>query len=380
MGDYAGYRGDSASCRHHQRPAPAHPVQARVYRRPVRLSTSVPRIESLLAGLSAEQAGLKPGDIILAVNSAPVTTRDQVVEILREFREGQSVKLHLQREADSSMPTGIDGCLIRPTGVGFSPQRRSSRITGEVSERAEGLNRPSNTTPGPAWLCGGPLANLDGKAIGLNIARAGRVTTYALPARLVQRLFKNLKELHPAINHESARARAGEPGHERSAAQPPARPAFPFAFQSASLLIRSHPLSEQALLGSVNWAIYTVLGHRTIRRLGPLRATAAMMLFGTLMLAPLFLGNHGWLRLSRLSPVGSGALLFLGIGCSGLGYLFWYGALERIEVSRVAAFLYLEPFVTLLAAVGLLHEPVNLVTIAGGLTVLLSVFILHRAP
>jgi serine protease Do len=41
-------------------------------------------------------------------------------------------------------------------------------------------------------LCGGPLVNLDGKAIGLNIARAGRVTTYALPARLVKRILDNL--------------------------------------------------------------------------------------------------------------------------------------------------------------------------------------------
>ena len=35
--------------------------------------------------------------------------------------------------------------------------------------------------------------NLDGKAIGLNIARAGRVTTYALPARLVKQILDNLK-------------------------------------------------------------------------------------------------------------------------------------------------------------------------------------------
>jgi S1-C subfamily serine protease len=35
--------------------------------------------------------------------------------------------------------------------------------------------------------------NLDGKAIGLNIARAGRVTTYALPAKLVKRILDNLK-------------------------------------------------------------------------------------------------------------------------------------------------------------------------------------------
>jgi serine protease Do len=30
--------------------------------------------------------------------------------------------------------------------------------------------------------CGGPLVGLDGRAVGLNIARAGRVASYALPA------------------------------------------------------------------------------------------------------------------------------------------------------------------------------------------------------
>ena len=53
-------------------------------------------------------------------------------------------------------------------------------------------------------------------------------------------------------------------------------------------------------------------------------------------------------------------MLYLGIGASGLGYLFWCGALERVETSRVAAFLYLEPLVTLVAAMALLHEPVGL--------------------
>jgi len=35
------------------------------------------------------------------------------------------------------------------------------------------------------WQCGGPLMNLDGKAVGLNIARAGRVASYALPSSVV---------------------------------------------------------------------------------------------------------------------------------------------------------------------------------------------------
>ena len=74
-----------------------------------------------------------------------------------------------------------------------------------------------------------------------------------------------------------------------------------------------------------------------------------------------------------------GAVIFLGIGCSGLGYLFWYAALERIETSKVAAFLYLEPLVTLAAAVTLLGEPIAVSTLMGGGLVLLGVFNVQQA-
>ena len=134
------------------------------------------------------------------------------------------------------------------------------------------------------------------------------------------------------------------------------------------------------LLSTITWAVYSILGHGTLKRLGPTRATAGAMLFGWLMLAPFFIFDRGWQQLSHLSPTGWGAILFLGVGCSALGYLFWYGALERIEVSRVAAFLYIEPLVTLLAAVILLHEPVTATTIIGGVVVLLSVFVIQHAP
>ena len=134
------------------------------------------------------------------------------------------------------------------------------------------------------------------------------------------------------------------------------------------------------LASTLNWAIYTTLGHGTIRRLGSLRATAGAMLLGGLMLAPLFLRAGGWREYATLSGAGLAAVLYLGIGASGLGYLFWYGALEKVETSRVAAFLYLEPLVTLAAAVALLHEPVRPATLAGGLAVLAGVALVQRAP
>ena len=134
------------------------------------------------------------------------------------------------------------------------------------------------------------------------------------------------------------------------------------------------------LLSTINWAIYSVLGHATIRRLGPRRATSGAMLFGALMLLPFFIARRGWTEVPNLSATGWSAMLFLGVGCSALGYLFWYGALERIEVSRVAALLYAEPLVTFAAAVLLLGERVSGLVIAGGLLVLAGVVIAQYAP
>ena len=133
------------------------------------------------------------------------------------------------------------------------------------------------------------------------------------------------------------------------------------------------------LASTVNWALYTVLGHPTIRRLGPARATAGALLLGWILLLPPFAARAGWNEYARLSSTGWLAVLFLGIACSGLGYLFWYGALERIEASRVAAFLYVEPLVTLAAAVLLLGEPVRLTTVVGGAMVVGGVVLVQAA-
>ena len=37
--------------------------------------------------------------------------------------------------------------------------------------------------------CGGPLVDLDGKVVGINIARAGRSESYAIPSDEVQKLL-----------------------------------------------------------------------------------------------------------------------------------------------------------------------------------------------
>jgi drug/metabolite transporter (DMT)-like permease len=132
------------------------------------------------------------------------------------------------------------------------------------------------------------------------------------------------------------------------------------------------------LASTLNWALYSVIGHRVLKQLGALRATAAAMMVGGTILAVPFAAARAWTDYARLDLFGWGAVLFLGLACSGLGYLFWYGALERVDATRVAALLYLEPLVTLAAAVALLGEPVGASTVIGGLLLLAGVALVQR--
>jgi drug/metabolite transporter (DMT)-like permease len=132
------------------------------------------------------------------------------------------------------------------------------------------------------------------------------------------------------------------------------------------------------LASTVNWAIYSVMGRGTLRSIGATRATAGAMLLGWVLLLPLYVRESGWSQFPGLSPSGWAALLFLGIVCSGFAYLFWYGGLQRLDATRVSSYLYIEPLVTLAAAVAVLGEPVAGTTIAGGLLVLVGVWLVQR--
>lgn len=134
------------------------------------------------------------------------------------------------------------------------------------------------------------------------------------------------------------------------------------------------------LISTINWAVYTVVGQRTIKALGPRRATSGAMLFGASMLTPFFVVQRGWRDVPHLSTIGWTSVLFLALCCSALGYLFWYGALEQIEAARVASLLYAEPLVTFAAAALLLGERVSGIVIAGCILVLASVLVAQYAP
>ncbi len=135
-----------------------------------------------------------------------------------------------------------------------------------------------------------------------------------------------------------------------------------------------------ALASALNWTIFSVASKPMLRRLPPSLMMAYVMGIGWLIVLPFFVAAQGWHDLSRLTPTGWGAVAFLGIFCSGIAYIFWYDALAHIDASQVAAFIYLEPFVTVVVAAIVLHEAFTPISIIGGVLILLGVALVNRAP
>ena len=72
------------------------------------------------------------------------------------------------------------------------------------------------------------------------------------------------------------------------------------------------------------------------------------------------------------------AILFLGVLCSGIAYIFWYDALKFLPVAQTGAFLYLEPVVTVIVAALVIKESILLATLLGGIIILIGVWLVNR--
>ncbi len=129
----------------------------------------------------ADFAGVKPGDRIVAINDEEKTTRDSVIQTLHRMFPGENVRLTIVRSGDTlNLDAGI-----RELDV-LQESENDSKVNGPRSVRLSGFQSviQHDTVLDPDE-CGGPLLNSAGQAVGINIARAGRVVTYALPGTLI---------------------------------------------------------------------------------------------------------------------------------------------------------------------------------------------------
>lgn len=132
------------------------------------------------------------------------------------------------------------------------------------------------------------------------------------------------------------------------------------------------------LISAPNWAIFSTLSRRGLSQHPAARMMLYVMAFGFLFTSVLFALGPGTSEIGRLSLDGWLGVGFLGIFCSGVAYIFWYDALQAMPVAQTGAFVYIEPFVTVVVAAVVLSEPLLLASLLGGGAIILGVWLVNR--
>jgi drug/metabolite transporter (DMT)-like permease len=131
------------------------------------------------------------------------------------------------------------------------------------------------------------------------------------------------------------------------------------------------------LISAPNWALFSVLSRKGLQKHPASLLVFYVMIFGWLFTSVLFLFGSGWTEIANLTWKGWLAISFLGVFCSGISYVFWYDALAVLPVAQTGAFVYLEPFVTVVVAAFVLDEPLLLAGVLGGLAILGGVWLVQ---
>jgi drug/metabolite transporter (DMT)-like permease len=132
------------------------------------------------------------------------------------------------------------------------------------------------------------------------------------------------------------------------------------------------------LISALNWAVFSTLSRSGLQKHPATRMMFFVMSFGWLFTSILFFSTSGFGQISSIPWDGWIAILFLGILCSGVAYIFWYDALKDLPVAQTGAFLYLEPIVTVIVASIVLSEALLLASAIGGITILIGVWLVNR--
>jgi serine protease Do len=147
------------------------------------------KIASVSPNSPALKASLKAKDIITEVAGRKIDNAQVLSSTLQRFKPGNLVTVKVKRGEEelellaalSVMPPQSKGNPQETLGTTLSKRRGEFPV---ILQHDTGL-RPED--------CGGPLVDLDGKTVGINIARAGRTETYAVPAEEVQAVVEDLK-------------------------------------------------------------------------------------------------------------------------------------------------------------------------------------------
>jgi serine protease Do len=161
----------------------------------------------------AAKAGIKMGDKLLSVDQKEVRSEQQLQDIVQSHLEGDVLRLEIER-GDALITIAVklqDGTQLAPM-PGAREQALDS-VTAALSKRRWGFETGiQHDCAISSRDVGGPLVDLQGRIVGINIARAGRIQSYAIPSHRVLQFLESsqhMKPTNPEANPSGTRSKGG---------------------------------------------------------------------------------------------------------------------------------------------------------------------------
>jgi serine protease Do len=181
------------------------------------------RIIDVVWNSAALRAGLKVGDVVTVIANTPIIDAETMISAIQTFKPGDVVQIKVKRgQKDLEFKATLEKRASTP---GAARRDMQNSMGSELSNRRGGFPQILQTDmvlkPSD---CGGPVVDLDGKVLGINIARAGRVESYAIPAEAALGLIEELKsgKLAPRAEEVAKAAPTTRPAVAKAATTQPA--------------------------------------------------------------------------------------------------------------------------------------------------------------
>lgn len=132
------------------------------------------------------------------------------------------------------------------------------------------------------------------------------------------------------------------------------------------------------LTSAFTWSVYSLVGKKVTLNYPPIMTILYLFVMMFIIILPFTVSSINLSSVVGLQLKGWISILFLGILCSGFSYVIWAEAMNEMPASKVGAFLYLEPFVTVSTAWMFLSEKITLLMMISGLIIIGGVILVNR--
>ncbi len=164
--------------------------------------TEKPTIESIEVGSPADRIGLAKDDIIVTINKAEILSPTDISNIISQKTPGEKITVGILRDDNKLTFEPILAERPAPTADSFDRlSKQRDDALSSLSKNGGPLSKRRNDFPRAIYhdqilspnQAGTPLINLDGKVVGLNIARALRHRSLAIPSKDLNQVVGKLR-------------------------------------------------------------------------------------------------------------------------------------------------------------------------------------------